>query len=226
LTILLKSQRKLYDLNNILKVRLFSSQIWKLALFFTFFPRKITLKSIMYLVPDLVEDILLGLPLKSILKFKTVSKQWKSILESRMFAERRMNVQKKLKIMAARDRNRFRPLFEGDEEVDMLYLNCNVASRPSLSCDGLVCIPIPGWINVLNPSTGEFLRFSSGRDPRLINDFECVGNLNLYCFFLILVKIVWWFWKKIEILQILSLMFSLDFGRWDSVGTTLMGAIK
>ncbi|KAG7649096.1 F-box associated domain type 1 [Arabidopsis thaliana x Arabidopsis arenosa] len=93
-----------------------------------------------------------------------------------MFAERRMNVQKKLKIMAARDRNRFRPLFEGDEEVDMLYLNCNVASRPSLSCDGLVCIPIPGWINVLNPSTGEFLRFSSGRDPRLINDFECVDS--------------------------------------------------
>jgi len=33
-----------------------------------------------YLCPDLVEEIVLGLPLNSILRFKTVSKQWRSIL--------------------------------------------------------------------------------------------------------------------------------------------------
>ncbi|KAG2308888.1 hypothetical protein Bca52824_028636 [Brassica carinata] len=39
----------------------------------------------MYLVPDLLEEIFLGLPLRSVVKFRTVSKQWKSILESRRF---------------------------------------------------------------------------------------------------------------------------------------------
>ncbi|XP_010413902.1 PREDICTED: F-box/kelch-repeat protein At2g43270-like [Camelina sativa] len=120
---------------------------------------------------DLVEEILLELPLKSILRFKTLSKKWRSTLESRTFAERRMNskkVPKKLKIMAAGDRKRF----EGDEEIEMIYLHCDVASRPSLSCDGLLCIPVPGWINILNPSTGEFLRFPSGPDPLIIDSVK------------------------------------------------------
>ncbi|CAL9235360.1 unnamed protein product [Arabidopsis halleri] len=101
------------------------------------------------------------------------------MLESRVFAERRlkMNVQKKLNFMAAGNRNRFQRRFEGDEEVEMLYLQCDVASQPSLSCDGLVCIPVSGWINVLNPSTGEFLRFPSGRDPRLINGLDFIDSM-------------------------------------------------
>ncbi|CAF1866291.1 BnaC04g43360D [Brassica napus] len=122
----------------------------------------------MYLVPDLLEEIFLQLPLKSIVKFRTVSKQWRSILESRRFEERRlmMNAQTKTKIMAGGDhRNRTLTWFKEDEEVEIVYLQCDVTSRPSLSCDGLVCIPVPGWVNVFNPSTGEFLRFSSGRDP-------------------------------------------------------------
>ncbi|CAH8310764.1 unnamed protein product [Eruca vesicaria subsp. sativa] len=120
-----------------------------------------------YLVPELLEEIFLRLPLKSILKFKTVSKQWRSILESRRFMERRhmMTAQEKPKIMAAGDRKRFSWSFQGDQEVEMVYLHCDLASRPSLSCDGLVCIPVPGWVNVFNPSTGEFIRFPSGPDP-------------------------------------------------------------
>ncbi|CAH8361523.1 unnamed protein product [Eruca vesicaria subsp. sativa] len=120
----------------------------------------------MYLVPELLEEIFLRLPLKSILKFKTLSKQWRSTLESRRFMERRrmmMNAQTKTKIVA----DRIPPVFKGGEELEMVYLQCDFTSEPSLSmsCDGLVCIPVTGCVNVFNPSTGEFLRFSSGRDP-------------------------------------------------------------
>ncbi|CAG7907747.1 unnamed protein product [Brassica rapa] len=76
-----------------------------------------------------------------------------------------MNVQTKQMIMAVGQRNRIPQGFQGDEEVEMVYLHFDVASRPSLSCDGLVCIPVPGWVNVFNPSTGEFRRFPSGPYP-------------------------------------------------------------
>nr|VDD14584.1 unnamed protein product [Brassica rapa] len=93
-----------------------------------------------------------------------------------------MNVQTKQMIMAVGQRNRIPQGFQGDEEVEMIvYLQCDVASRPSLSCDGLVCIPVPGWVNVFNPSTEELLRFSSGRDPpipRYANNYvDCVFDV-------------------------------------------------
>ncbi|KAL1224404.1 F-box/LRR-repeat protein [Cardamine amara subsp. amara] len=117
--------------------------------------------NLIYIVADLVEDILLRLPLKPILKFKTVSKQWRSILESKSFVERRKSVQKKQRILAVGDQAE--PRFEGDAEIEMIYLQSDDATtRPSLTCDGLVCIPVPDWVNVLNPSTREFLRFPSG----------------------------------------------------------------
>lgn len=97
-----------------------------------------------------------------------------------------MNAQTKTKIMAAGDRSRTQTWFKEDEEVEIVYLQCDVASRPSLSCDGLVCIPVPGWVNVFNPSTEELLRFSSGRDPpipRYANNY--VGTKNKYIYSLI-----------------------------------------
>ncbi|KAL1216876.1 F-box/kelch-repeat protein [Cardamine amara subsp. amara] len=68
----------------------------------------------MYIVFDLVEDILLRLPLKSIFKLKTVSKQWKSTLESRTFAEKRTSFQKNRKILSAIE-----------SEIEMVYLQCD-----------------------------------------------------------------------------------------------------
>ncbi|CAF1697546.1 F-box/LRR-repeat protein At2g43260-like [Brassica napus] len=130
----------------------------------------------MYLVPEVLEEIFLRLPLKSILKFKTVSKQWRSILESKRFAEGRrlVNIQTKLKIIVAVDRNLIQHELHRDEELEMVYLHSNVAaSRPSLSCDSLVCIPVPGWVKVFNPSTGVFLRFSSGPETMISrHDFD------------------------------------------------------
>ncbi|XP_010517267.1 PREDICTED: F-box/kelch-repeat protein At2g43270-like [Camelina sativa] len=126
---------------------------------------------------DLVEEILVRLPVKSILKFKSVSRQWRSIVESTSFARRRrriiMNTTKPQILAAATAgnhatlRRRFKEEEEEEEEeVDMFYLHCDAAATlPSLTCDGLVCIPVPGSINVLNPSTGELLSFPSGPDP-------------------------------------------------------------
>ncbi|CDY19165.1 BnaA04g19050D [Brassica napus] len=98
-------------------------------------------------------------------------KTWRSILESR-----RRNISTKQMIMAVGERNRIPQGFQGDEEVEMIvYLQCDVTSRPSLPCDGLFCIPVPGWVNVFNPSTEELLRFSSGRDPpipRYANNYQ------------------------------------------------------
>lgn len=126
-----------------------------------------------YLAPDLVKEIFFRLPLKSLVKFKTVSKEWRSILESQSFIDMHLSFQKsakrRQKILAAYDcdccdRPNLSPESgsEGDEEI--AYLHCNT-SRPSMTCDGLVCLPEPGWVNILNPSTGELVRFPSGPDP-------------------------------------------------------------
>ncbi|KAL0800079.1 hypothetical protein Bca101_055254 [Brassica carinata] len=114
-----------------------------------------------YIVADVVEEILVRLPLKSILRFKAVSRQWRSTLESRRFADRRMLVPKKQKILAVGG-NQTQSRFQGDAEIETVYLECDEATRPSLTCNGVVCIPEPNWVSVLNPSTGEFLRFCSG----------------------------------------------------------------
>lgn len=45
-----------------------------------------------------------------------------------------MNAQTKTKIMAGGDhRNRIPPWCKGDEEVEIVYLQCDVASRPSVA---------------------------------------------------------------------------------------------
>ncbi|CAH8347398.1 unnamed protein product [Eruca vesicaria subsp. sativa] len=117
-----------------------------------------------YRVPEeLEEEILLRMPLKSILRFKTVSKRWRSILESRSFAERRMKAaNKNPKILAVGDQSRFK-LDAG--EIDVVCLGGEAAKRPSLTCEGLVCIPVPGCVNILNPSTEEYISFPTGTDP-------------------------------------------------------------
>ncbi|CAN8286662.1 unnamed protein product [Cochlearia groenlandica] len=131
----------------------------------------------MYVVPDIVEEILLSLPLKSIFKFKIVSKQWRSILESKRFVERRRrkNVQSRRKtILAAAygcdcggNHRQSHPLpnssrlFKGDDGEEIVYLHCNNAGVSTMSCDGLVCFTGLDWITVTNPSTRQILRFPS-----------------------------------------------------------------
>ncbi|KAH0935160.1 hypothetical protein HID58_012277 [Brassica napus] len=122
--------------------------------------------SSIYIVDDLLEEIFLRLPLKPILKSKTLSKRWRSILESKNFVGRRVSFQKSRKILAAYNcdcgaQPRLLPesRFKGDEEI--VYLHCDT-KRPSMTCDGLVCIPEQDWINVLNPWTKQLRRFCFG----------------------------------------------------------------
>ncbi|EOA27181.1 hypothetical protein CARUB_v10023282mg [Capsella rubella] len=123
------------------------------------------------ILPDLLEEFFIRLPTKSILKCRTVSKQWRSILESRRFAERRMALQKsRRKILAAYNCDCGGPKrllpesrFEGDEEI--VYLHCD-ASRPSMTCQGLLCFPEQDWFIVLNPSTRQLRGFPSGLNHR------------------------------------------------------------
>ncbi|KAF8101211.1 hypothetical protein N665_0208s0006 [Sinapis alba] len=122
-----------------------------------------------YIVSDLLEEIFVRLPSKSILKFRTVSKQWRSILESRSFLERHMNTQKHWKILAAYNGDLTRRFVE-DEEIVYLHRDDDdegAAGRPSMTCDGLVCFPEPDWIVVVNPFTGQLLRFPSRLDDRV-----------------------------------------------------------
>ncbi|VVB03200.1 unnamed protein product [Arabis nemorensis] len=133
-----------------------------------------------YILPEILEEIFLRLPLKSILKCRTVSKQWRSILESKSFEEKRKSLRNNRKILAAFNcdcggRLSLLPesRFEGDEEI--VYLHCN-ATRPSMTCDGLVCFPEQDWIVVLNPSTTQLRRFPSGLNPR----HECRFGFGLF----------------------------------------------
>ncbi|KAF3550358.1 hypothetical protein DY000_02002396 [Brassica cretica] len=106
----------------------------------------------MYIYADVLELILLRLPPKSLGRFKTVSKQWRSLLESNWFLEMHLSFGKtRRKILAARDcicsaPPSLRPNVISREGEEIVYLYCDT-TRPSMSCDGLICIPEPGWIN-------------------------------------------------------------------------------
>ncbi|ESQ38953.1 hypothetical protein EUTSA_v10001524mg [Eutrema salsugineum] len=97
-----------------------------------------------------------------------------------------MSVQKSRKILLAAnnckcgDRPSLFPesRFEGDQEI--AFLHCD-AERPSMAYNGLVCLPEPDWIIVLNPSTGQILRFPSGIDTesslfKSMSDEDFLGN--------------------------------------------------
>ncbi|XP_010512879.1 PREDICTED: F-box/kelch-repeat protein At2g43270-like [Camelina sativa] len=122
---------------------------------------------------DPLKEIFVRLPLKSLGKLKTVSKEWRSILESKSFIEMHLSFQKsrrRQKVLAAYkcdccDRPNLSPVsvMEGDEEI--VNLHCDSTERPLMNYEGLLCIPEPDWVNVLNPSTGELRRFPSGPVP-------------------------------------------------------------
>lgn len=77
-----------------------------------------------------------------------------------------MNLHKDRKILVAGDyrfESRFEPM---DKEIEFFYFQFDDGTRPSLTCDGLVCILLADSVKVLNPFTGQFISFASGPDPR------------------------------------------------------------
>ncbi|CAH8269188.1 unnamed protein product [Arabidopsis lyrata] len=121
-----------------------------------------------YIGHDLVDDILLSLPVKSIIRFKSVSKQWKSLIESHSFVQRQLKNPRRKILLAfgcrddgdGDDSPPF--LFSEEKEEEICYIgNCD-ASRISLTCDGLICIPGSDSIEVCNPATRESRQFPAG----------------------------------------------------------------
>ncbi|CAA7042371.1 unnamed protein product [Microthlaspi erraticum] len=134
--------------------------------------------NLIYLHPNLLEDIFLELPLKSILKFKAVSKQWRSILESRSFADTRMKLekQKKPKLLAVENR-RSNPPFE----VVAVYVDRKPPLQSAIRSRRRGG-DRDGSVNILNPATGESVSFPSGPEPvneryrsALFHDKWCVN---------------------------------------------------
>ncbi|XP_002880046.2 F-box/LRR-repeat protein At2g43260 [Arabidopsis lyrata subsp. lyrata] len=114
---------------------------------------------------DILEELFLRLPLKSLGRLKSVSKEWKSILESMWFVEKHLSLAKSSrKILLAYDcecgvsPSLLPGLRDFEWSQEFVYLHCD-ATRPSMSYEGFVCFPEAERVNVLNPSTGQLRRF-------------------------------------------------------------------
>lgn len=114
---------------------------------------------------DMVEEILLRLPVESIIRFKIVSKQWRSTIGSLCFAERHLRFVEQSnidhpKIIVFSNEHKFlefRTVHLDSASLRTLnlrnipYQNCFEASE---NCDGLICIyNLKSYIYVFNPAT-------------------------------------------------------------------------
>ncbi|CAA7039287.1 unnamed protein product [Microthlaspi erraticum] len=114
---------------------------------------------------DMVEEILLRLPVESLIRFKIVSKQWRSTIGSLYFQERHLRIVKqsnidhpKILIVSFDSQNfEFRTVHLDSASLRTLNLrnipdqNCLEASE---NCDGLICIYyLKSSIYVVNPAT-------------------------------------------------------------------------
>lgn len=143
-----------------------------------------------------LEELFLRLPLKSLGRFKSVSKEWKSILESKWFVERHMNLAKsRRKILLAYycDCGVSPSLLSGLRNLvwnqEFVYLHCD-ATRPSISYDGLVCFPEAELVNLLNPSTGQLRRFHC---PSLLNPRPNSATFREGTIYFVICMIVFFF---------------------------------
>ncbi|XP_010480456.1 PREDICTED: putative F-box protein At1g12855 [Camelina sativa] len=150
------------------------------------------------LMNDVIEEILLKLPVKSILRLKSLSKQWRSTIQSRSFAERHLKVAQRShmehsKVIAmsnhlSKDERRsicFRTIISL-ESTPLLSFTLP-KSRPiyshfyvSKSCDGLFCIysSKSEFIHVVNPATRWFRQLPPARIQILMH--KLIPNLDVY----------------------------------------------
>ncbi|XP_073128434.1 F-box/kelch-repeat protein At3g06240-like [Henckelia pumila] len=101
-----------------------------------------------WLPMDVFIEILIFLPVKSILKFKCVSKTWRDLISSPLFMNRHLKCHRKHRVM----------LVKGDPSDTQIHGPCN----------GLVCIALGKSIFLCNPALREFkqlppLNFPAGK---------------------------------------------------------------
>lgn len=121
---------------------------------------------------DIVEEILLRLPIESIVRFKFVSKQWRSNIESLCFKERHFRFSSSPQIVFASTKHQhfeFRTLCLGSASLRVLDLLLYIPPQKSIEisgiCDGLVCIydKREAFIYIVNPTTRWFRQLPHAR---------------------------------------------------------------
>ncbi|EOA39032.1 hypothetical protein CARUB_v10011604mg [Capsella rubella] len=136
------------------------------------------------LANDLVEEILMRLPVKSLMRLKSLSKQWRSTIQSRSFAERHLKAPQRFhmehsEVIAMSTGY----LLSDDERRSICFKTISLDSTPLLSftlpkshpryfnfyvsnnCDGLFCIysPESQFIDIVNPATRWFRQLPPAR---------------------------------------------------------------
>ncbi|KAK3417197.1 hypothetical protein EUGRSUZ_H02934 [Eucalyptus grandis] len=123
---------------------------------------------------DVVVDILLRLPAKSLVRFKCVCKRWRSLISDRAFAKSHLQRVKAADLIPSQRiiiGGRNSPLktvdyeaLDGGGEGRMVVphgIKPLWESRIVGSCDGLVCLLGPSNFVIYNPTTGEYIELPS-----------------------------------------------------------------
>ncbi|XP_055809425.1 F-box/kelch-repeat protein At3g23880-like [Solanum dulcamara] len=140
-----------------------------------------------YLPIEVIFEILLRLPVKSIIKFKTVSKSWLSLLSSPQFVNTHLifsrnnhkNIPPKL-LLSTPNQNLskkiytlFPALSKTFVRVDLNYLVKSPCclTRFIGSCDGLICLSVENSLILWNPSTRKWKKLP--KEPVFMNQDYC-----------------------------------------------------
>ncbi|XP_010495977.1 PREDICTED: putative F-box protein At2g02030 [Camelina sativa] len=131
---------------------------------------------------DIVEDIMIRLPVKSLMRFQAVSKHWRSLITSKDFRERYMDLgqSKECKLLIVSDYVKDYAAREANFSLKTVALGTTPASVVdetalkfeigtwklyiSQSCDGLVCLyDINIAVKVVNPATKMYIELPLSR---------------------------------------------------------------
>lgn len=127
-------------------------------------------RSIKSFPQDIIVEILLRLPVKSLGRFRSVCKLWLALINDPHFIASHLRHTKTHKLILA-SHSLYSVNYEAtpiDEELVALELDFPLKSVPRNapvqifgSCNGLLCImPVPKVLFLLNPATGEFRNFN------------------------------------------------------------------
>ncbi|XP_059316057.1 F-box/kelch-repeat protein At3g23880-like [Lycium ferocissimum] len=147
------------------------------------------LKKMPYIPSEVIFEILLRLPLKSILKFKSVSKSWLFLLSSPQFINTHLNFSRKDfphrllildrdQILSKKKCALYSPVSKKNSAVcvDLDYpvksRGCNIPQFIG-SCDGLVCLLVENSLILWNPSTRKWKEIPKEETHQMSQDYYC-----------------------------------------------------
>ncbi|CAA7061826.1 unnamed protein product [Microthlaspi erraticum] len=133
-----------------------------------------------------VEEIIEKLPVKSLMRFKAVSKQWRREIESRRFKEKHLRHEQKsgdpsivvnVSVLGDGEEASLRTLRLGETSFTLenhtrypAHTNERGIVGITSSCDGLICLYSKDFVCVINPATRWYRRLPYARLHALIRD--------------------------------------------------------